>query len=246
MANPFADHRTAQGLAFPPTQWTLVLRARLDGDEGRAALDELCRRYWHPIYAYLRRRGHSPADAEDGTQQFFAEVLADETLHAVHPAQGRLRTFLLAALQRSLTDQRRYRTRQKRGGGTVVLSLESARAEELYFPEPADSRDPEKLFYAAWARSLVEAAKEMLRASYGSRAAIYQALEPYLDPSPSVPAYDETAALLGVTQVTVRVHVSRLRKRFAELLRQQVRQTVESEAEVAAELDWLLRALRAG
>lgn len=246
MARPAPDLRTSDGRAFPATRWTLVFQARAGGASGSAALEELCRHYWRPIYAYLRQHGHAPADAEDATQQFFAELLADETLAAACPDRGRLRTFLLAALQRSLADQTRYRRREKRGGGVAPVSLEWAREEELYFAEPVEVRDPEKLYLAAWARSLVDQARERLRASYGARAPLYAELERYLNEEDASASYRETAARLGISEVTVRVHVSRLRKRFAEMFRLEVRETVESDADTEAEMAWVLGALSGG
>jgi RNA polymerase sigma-70 factor (ECF subfamily) len=244
MSRNAADLRPADGRNFPATCWTLVLQARVGGASASVALNELCRLYWRPIYAYLRQRGHAPADAEDCTQQFFAELVADETLQAACPARGRLRTFLLAALQRSLADQTRYRRRQKRGGGVLPVSLEWARAEELYFAEPVETRDPETLYLSAWARSLMEQARERLRASYGDRAPLYVELECYLDQDEGGASYRETAARLGISEVTVRVHVSRLRKRFAEMFRLEVRETVESDADTEAEMTWVMKALR--
>jgi RNA polymerase sigma-70 factor (ECF subfamily) len=229
MSRDAADLRPADGRAFPATRWTLVFQARAGGSSARAAIEELCRRYWLPIYSYLRRRGHPPADAEDYTQQFFAEMLADGTLQTACPAQGRLRTFLLAALQRSLVDQTRHRGRQKRGGGVPPVSLEWARAEELYFAEPVDHRDPEKLYLLAWARSLMDQARE---------------LEHYLDRDDDSASYREMAARLRISEITVRVHVSRLRKRFAEMFRLEVRETVDSDADVAAEMAWVTKTLR--
>jgi RNA polymerase sigma-70 factor (ECF subfamily) len=238
--------RTEGGRTFPATRWTLVFQAKAGGAHAPAALEELCRLYWLPIYAYLRRRGHAPADAEDATQQFFAELLADETLQSASAARGKLRTFLLAALQRSLADETRHRNRQKRGGGVPPVSLEWARAEALYFAEPVDTDDPEKLYFAAWGRTLMDRARDRLRASYGTRAELYTALEPYLDTDETSATYRETAAQLGISEVTVRVHVSRLRKRLAEMFRQEVRATVESDAECEAEMVWALQALRGG
>jgi RNA polymerase sigma-70 factor (ECF subfamily) len=238
--------RTSDGRAFPSTHWTLVFQASAADSGAGAALEELCRRYWRPIYAYLRQHGHAPADAEDYTQQFFAEVLADGTLRAACPAQGRLRTFLLAALRRSLADQTRYRHRKKRGDGVPPLSLDQAREEERFFVDPVELRDPEKIYLAAWVRSLVEHGRRRLRESYRSRAALYLELERYLDKEDDGASYRETATRLGITEVTVRVHVSRLRKRFAEILRNEVRQTVESDAEFDAELAWVLGALSCG
>lgn len=244
MAHTTTTPRTSHGRAFPATRWTLVFQARTGGVDAAAALEELCRHYWRPIYSYLRQRGYAPEDAEDGTQQFFAELLTDETLHAAHPDRGRLRTFLLAALQRSLADQTRFRRRQKRGGGVPSLSLDWAREEEILFAEPVDHRDPEKLYLSAWARSLMDRARERLRASYGSRAALYTELERYLDNDHCSASYRETAARLAISEVTVRVHISRLRKRFAEMFRLEIRNTVESDADTEAEMEWVLAAVR--
>jgi DNA-directed RNA polymerase specialized sigma24 family protein len=127
-----------------------------------------------------------------------------------------------------------------------LLSLELARAEERYAAEPIDTRDPEKLYLAAWARSLVEQARARLRETYGARAALYQALEPFLDRKDAGASYREVAAQFAIPQVTARVHVSRLRKRFAELLKEEVRQTVENEADVEPEIAWLMGVLGAG
>lgn len=232
--------RTAQGLVFPSTEWELVFQARSSGPAAQEALNLLCQAYWEPIYSYLRRRGHSPGDAEDHTQQFFAEIVADETFRAAQPERGRLRTFLLAALKRSLADQARYRSREKRGGGTAPLSLEWARAEKMLGAEPVETVDPEKLFYRQWALLLMERARERLRESYASRPAIYAAVASFLEKDDASGSYAAAAAELGIAEVTVRVHVSRLRKRWAELLRKEIRATVQSDAEVEPELRWLL------
>jgi len=238
---PADDARTS---SFPATRWSLVLTARRGGADAAGALDELCRGYWFPIYAYLRRRGLSQHDAEDATQGFFADFFADDALSRVAPERGRMRTFLLAALQRFLADRHRHEHREKRGGGVTPLSLELARAEERYFAEPVDDRDPEKLYLAAWARSVVDQARAKLRATYGSRAALYEALEVFLDREDSSTRYREIAAAQGIPEVTARVHVSRLRKRFAEILRHEVRETVENDDAVEPELAWLMNALR--
>jgi RNA polymerase sigma-70 factor (ECF subfamily) len=235
--------RTALGLVFPSTRWELVFKARSSDPAARDALNLLCQTYWEPIYSYLRRRGHSPGDAEDQTQQFFAEVIADETFRAAQPERGRLRTFLLAALKRSLADQARFRNREKRGGGIPPLSLEWARAEKLLGAEPVEAVDPEKLFYRQWAQLLIERARDRLRESYASRAALYAAIEPFLEKDDASASYAAVAAELNIAEVTVRVHVSRLRKRWAELLREEIRDTVQSESEVEPELQWLLAIL---
>jgi hypothetical protein len=152
---------------------------------------------------------------------------------------GRLRTFLLAALQRSLADQERWRTRAKRGGGVPLLSLDTARTEQLYFSKPADHRDPEMLYSLAWARDLLEKARLELRKTYGSRATLYTAFEPFLDGLDKTASYRAIATEHGIPEVTARVHVSRLRKRFAEIVKNELRQTLRDETELEAELHWL-------
>lgn len=231
--------------AFPVTCWTLVVSARSGGAESRDALEELCRRYWPPIYAYLRQRGFSPQDSEDYTQQFFSEILTDQLFERAQATGGRLRTFLLAALQRSLADQERWRTRAKRGGGVPLLSLDTARTEHLYFSNPADHRDPEMLYSLAWARDLLERARMELRKTYGSRASLYTAFEPFLDGVDKTASYREVAAEQGIPEVTARVHVSRLRKRYGEMVKDQLRQTLRDETELESELNWLKALLAA-
>jgi len=224
---------------FPATRWTLVARARQSGAEGRGAIEELCRDYWFPIYAFLRRRGYSQHDAEDWTQGFFQELLEDGLFQAAAADRGRLRTLLLSGLERFIADRLRHDHAQKRGGGVPSISIEWARAEERYFAEPVDERDPETLYLAAWARSLVERARTRLRESYGAKAALYTALEPFLMSEDGRARYREAAEAHGINESTARVHVFRLRQRFAALLEEEVAQTVETPEEAAEEMAWL-------
>src|ERR1700733_2432069 len=130
--------KTHKGKAFPTTKWTLIFRARLPGSEAGAAIEELCRDYWFPIYTFLRRRGHSRADAEDLTQGFFQKLIEDGLFQTAQRDKGRLRSLLLAALEFFLVDQFRHGNALKRGGGKAIVSIEWARAEERYFAEPVD------------------------------------------------------------------------------------------------------------
>lgn len=232
--------------AFPSTRWTLVVRARQSGAEGRGAIEELCRAYWFPIYVFLRRRGYSQHDAEDWTQGFFQKLLDDGLFQAADAERGRLRTLLLSGLERFIASQLRHDHAEKRGGGVPAISIEWARAEERYFAEPVDEADPEKLYLAAWARSLVERARSRLRESYGPKAGIYTALEPFLLSEDGRARYREAAVTHGINEATARVHVFRLRKRFADLLEEEVAQTVETPEEAADEMLWLRSALAEG
>jgi RNA polymerase sigma factor (sigma-70 family) len=221
---------------------------RLRGSEAESAraLEELCRHYWFPIYATLRRAGHSTHDAEDLTQGFFAELMSNRTLFAAQPERGRLRSFLLGALKRHIVDERRHRLAQKRGGGAAVLSIEWEGAEQRYIAELVDDRDPERMYLSAWAHSLVERVREKMRAGFKGRESIYAVLEPLIEGEETGIAFRELAERLGQSESGARVTVFRLRQRFRELLTAAVRQTVETPAEVEEEMEWVLGTLREG
>lgn len=226
---------------FPTTQWTLVVRVRHGGEVRRLALQELCDLYWYPIYAFLRRQGHSTHHAEDLTQSFFVRLINDESLEAADEGKGRLRTFLLQHLKRHLVDQRRFDAALKRGGGIQTISFEELQAEERYTREPLDRRDPERLFGEAWARELIAAVREKLRADFvdAKRPEAFEILLPFLLLEDDPPSYREVATRLRATEVSVRLMVHRLRGKFRSLLREEVARTAGSAAEVEDELEWL-------
>ena len=226
---------------FPTTHWTLVPRVRAGGAARQAALEELCRLYWYPIYAFLRRRGYPPHDAEDCTQGFFIKLLADESLSVADESRGRLRTYLLQHLKRHLTDQKRFEGALKRGGGVNTISFDEMRAEERYAHEPQDERDPERLFTHAWAHELLAGVREKLRADFeaAKRPQAFDVLLPFLLLDDDPPSYREVALQLRATEVSVRLMVSRLRGKFRELLREEVARTVLVPEDVAGELAWL-------
>jgi RNA polymerase sigma-70 factor (ECF subfamily) len=216
-----------------------VARARQSGADAKGAIEELCRGYWFPIYAFLRRRGYSQHDAEDWTQGFFHKLLDDGLFQAANADRGRLRTLLLAGLERFMADRLRHEHAQKRGGGAPLVSIEWARAEERYFAEPVDGRDPETIYLEAWARSLVDRARTRLRESYGAKATLYTALEPFLMSEDGRARYRAAAEQHGISESTARVQVFRLRQRFGELLEEEVAQTVETTEEATEEMVWL-------
>jgi RNA polymerase sigma-70 factor (ECF subfamily) len=233
---------------FPTTHWTLVTRVREGGTARHAALDELCRLYWYPIYAFLRRRGMSPQDAEDHTQGFFLKILAEESLSVADETKGRLRTYLLHHLKRHLFDRNRFDGALKRGGGASTISFEEMDAEERYAREPLDKRDPEWVFTRAWANELLAGVREKLRGEFedAERPAIFEALLPFLLLDDDLPPYRDVAARLRATEVSVRLMVSRLRSRFRDLLREEIARTVEAPEDVAAEMEWLKGVLAKG
>jgi DNA-directed RNA polymerase specialized sigma24 family protein len=232
---------------FPTTHWTLVHRVREGGAMRQAALEELCALYWYPIYAFLRRRGYPPQDAEDFTQGFFLKLLGDETFAAAEAERGRLRTFLLHSLKRHLADQKRFDGALKRGGGLKAISFDEMHAEDRYVHEPVDVRDPEWLFMRTWANELLAGVREKLRADFNDtrRPDAFDVLLPFLLLDEDPPSCREAAAKLRATEVSVRLLVCRLRAKFRDLLREEVARTVQSPEEVLAEMDWLKSVLTA-
>jgi RNA polymerase sigma-70 factor (ECF subfamily) len=233
--------------AFETTRWSLVIAA---GDstnpQARQALDALCRIYWPPIYAYLRRRGEDARRAEDLTQGFFLKLLEQDGIGRARAERGKFRTFLLSSLKNYLVDEHDRESAIKRGGGKTPLSLDAREDEEWLIREPAHEESPEKLFDRRWAATVIARALERLeRVMLGSVGPErFAALRPFL--SATHPgAYAEVARALGIGESAVRVGVHRMRRQFGECLRDEVAQTVESESDVEDELRHLQRIVRA-
>lgn len=223
---------------FATTRWSLVAAARDRADE---ALADLCRLYWYPLYAYVRRRGHDAAEAEDLTQAFFARLLEKNGLASVTPTRGRFRSFLLAACQNFLANEHDRAQALKRGGGRVV-SLDDADAR--YRREPDHGETPERLFERRWALELLDRALRRLREEYErkGKARLYDALKGTLAGDAAAP-YAALANELGLTEGAVKTAVHRLRGRYAELLREEIGETVAAPAEIDDEVRALFRAL---
>ena len=234
--------------AFSTTHWSVVLAVR-EGDVtgSAAALEKLCQRYWHPIYAFIRRRGSNPHEAEDLTQAFFAHLLAQETLKKVAREKRKFRTFLLAALTHFLANEWDKCQTLKRGGQRQIFSLDEARAEELYGYEPVEPATPDKLFDRRWAWLLVEAVLSQLQQEYhaANKAELFAKLEPGLTGELNPGWHAGLAAEVGMNAGAVRVALFRLRRRFGELLRGEIAQTVSSAAEVDEEIRQLFTAMSA-
>jgi RNA polymerase sigma factor (sigma-70 family) len=233
--------------AFQTTHWSLVLAAR-EGhpSQARAALDELCRTYWYPLYAYVRRRGNPPAEAEDLTQAFFARLLEKELLRDLTPGMGRFRSFLLTTLKHFLANEWDRARAQKRGGGKALISLDEEQAEARYRVEPADPVTPETLYEQRWAWTVLEQVLGRLREEFVAteRAELFDQLQVFLSAGKPPPnAYAEAAARTGLKEGTVKVAVHRLRRRYGELLRAQIAQTVADPREVEDELRYLIQVL---
>ena len=231
---------------FTTTQWSVVLDARHnDPRRARAALEHLCSRYWYPLYAFVRRRGHSAEDAEDLTQAFFAHLLGNDGLSRADRTRGLFRTFLLSSLVNFLSDQWDRHQAAKRGGGHRIVSWDAMTADELYRHEPLDSFTPEKLFERRWAFTVIQEALSRLRqeAEAAGKTALFEVLEPCLTGEVAPGFYADTAAKLGTTEGSVRVNLHRLRRRLGDLLRKEIAQTVSAPDEVRSEIQRLFDAL---
>lgn len=229
---------------FLTTRWSLVLAAGSDEGAGHEALAELCRRYWYPLYAFLRRRGHAHATSEDLVQGFFAKLLERRDLAAVAPEKGRFRAFLLASIKHFEANERERERALKRGGGRVSLSVDLAGADERYRAEPAHDRTPERVFERAWALDLLERTLAALGEEYaaGGRGRVFEALAPALSAGTG-PSHAELGEALGMTAGAVKVALHRLRWRYRDRLRAEIAETVADEDQVEGELRLLLEAL---
>ncbi len=217
-----------------------------DADSPKAAdaLERLCRAYWYPLYAYVRRRGYSSHEAEDLTQEFFSRLIERKFPTGVKREGGKFRSYLLAALQRFLANEWEARQTAKRGGGKSFLSLEELEAGKLYDLEPAVQMTPEQLFERRWASTLLAQARQKLRDEYSAvgKAALYTRLEPCLTGAERLIAYQQLAEELGIGESGVKMAVHRLRKRFGELLREEIMQTVSSPEDIEEEIRCLILA----
>ncbi len=234
---------------FPSTHWTVVTAAAEtnDSDAAELALAELCRSYWTPLYSFVRSRGYGVHDAQDLTQSFFAFFLEAKIYARADRRRGRFRSFLLASLRNFLADTADREQTLKRGGGQTVVPLDEKQAreaEKLFQRNEAFGED--RVFDRTWADALLAAAMERLSADYATEAKrkLFHQLLPFIaggaEPPPS---YAELAVRFGMTQSTMRSHVTRLRARYREALHAEVRRTVASESEMEEELRELMRVL---
>lgn len=211
------------------------------------ALETLCRTYWYPLYAYLRRVGRGHEDAQDLTQSFFASLLDRERLRQVHPAKGKFRSFLLASLKHFLANEWDKARALKRGGQFTFVPLDDEAARERFRSEPPDAGAPDRAFERSWATTLLESVLSRLRGEYSSKgkAALFEALQPYLSGDRSGPPYAEIGARFHLGESGVKMAVLRLRRRFGELLRAEIAHTVATPEETDEEIRYLFAAVSA-
>jgi RNA polymerase sigma factor (sigma-70 family) len=240
-----ADFAEVRAGAFSVTRWTLVVDAAGTSPGAAEALEQLCGRYWYPIYAFVRRRGSDHHQAEDLTQGFFAFLLEKEILKKADRTRGKFRTFLLATLANFLANEWDKQQSLKRGGRIRIVSLDETVAEGLYHREPVETLTPEKLFERRWAFALLEQALARLKQDYldAGKEEVFVKLEPALTGATPPGWYGGCAASLGMSENAVRVALHRLRRRFGELLRETIAPTVGDPGEVEDEVRHLFAAL---
>lgn len=240
-------HPCGVGSPFPTTRWSVVLgAAQMSGPPARA-IGELCEAYWRPLYAYLRRTGMSPEDAEDTVQGFLSTLLSGKSFARVDRERGKFRSYLLGALRHYISDQRTRARAQKRGGGVVPIALTIDRDDAEATLDIPDDRTPEGAYAHAWGLQVLDRARARLRSRYadGGRLAVFEALEPFLLGA-DAPRYRVVASQLGMTEANARVAVHRLRARFGAALREEVADTLDSatDADIDAELRAVIDATR--
>jgi RNA polymerase sigma-70 factor (ECF subfamily) len=234
------------GVVFASTEWSLVLETRRDSERRTAALEKLCAAYWLPIYGYLRRRGHSPADAEDLTQMFFAYLLESDFLERPDPAKGRFRGYLVGALRHFLAQHFDRVSAQKRGGGAKFIEWATGDAEREFAAIDQPQLDPADAYETSWALTLLARALQRLEdeQSASGKSAQFSVLKPFLSASPTRGDYENAARALGTSRTTVAVWIHRLNHRYAELVKLEVAATVQNPTDVQQEMQHLLQALR--
>jgi RNA polymerase sigma-70 factor (ECF subfamily) len=232
-------------IQFATTHWSVVLAAGGQHlPERTEALERLCKTYWYPLYAYVRRRGFGPEDAQDLTQEFFTRLLKKNYPAQADRAKGKFRSFLLLTLSHFLADEFDRANTRKRGGGQVFISLDQEAAEGRYRRELAADLSPEKLFERRWAQGILNQALKRLRAEYEARNSDEYAVLQMFEPGEQTAlSYAEAAARLGISESAIKSKIHRLRQRHRELVRDEVAQTVCSAAEVDEELRHLIAVL---
>jgi RNA polymerase sigma-70 factor (ECF subfamily) len=228
---------------FTTTHWSLVLNARdPSSPQATEALEKLCRTYWYPLYAYVRRLGEEQESAKDLTQGFFARLLEKNYLAQVQRERGKFRSFLLVALKHFVADEWDKARAQKRGGGQPLISLDDTTGEDRYRLEPADAMDAEKLYERQWALTVLEQARQRLKVEYdqAGKSGLYEHLKVYEGGDRNGPPYAEAAVKLGLGESGVKSAVLRMRQRYRELVRVEVANTVATPADVDAEIRHLI------
>jgi RNA polymerase sigma-70 factor (ECF subfamily) len=238
-----SDQKPIADPVFVSTHWSVVLRAnQSDSPDALAALTELCRSYWFPLYAYARRQGCDVHTAQDLTQGFFSKLLEKNYLSVADRRRGRFRWFLLTAFKCFLANEWDRSQAQKRGGGQQIVSFDAMSAEERFRHEPEDSASADQLYDRRWATDLLDATRARLRAEYAGadKSERFNYLEAYLPGGHATLSQAAVGAALGLTEGTVKQEIFKVRRRFGEILREAVAQTVAHPDEVDDEINYLI------
>ena len=230
---------------FRTTHWSVVLAAgESDREKARAALEQLCAAYWYPVYVFARRQGYDSAESEDLTQEFFARLLQRNDLAEVSPERGRFRSFLLTSFKHLLVNEYHRQRTEKRGGRATVISLDREDPETRYQLEPVEPVTPETLFERRWALTVLERAVNRLRDEYAEseKAELFEELKEFLSNQKSL-AHEAIASKHGISVGAVGVTIHRLRKRYAEVLREEISHTVSTPEDIDDEVRHLIAAV---
>jgi RNA polymerase sigma factor (sigma-70 family) len=244
MSVPMEQHFPAD--RFMTTRWSIVLgAAEHQSAENPRAMEELCQAYWFPLYAFVRRQGWSPQDAEDLTQDFFARVLEKDTLANVGPEKGKFRTFLLVSLKRFLNNEYEKRKAVKRGGGRKAIALDQAEAENRYALAASEKGSPEQVFERRWALAVLERSLKTLADEFAARGKekLFNQLKEYLAADRAAPTYAQLAQTIGGTEAAARVAVHRLRARYRVLVEEEIIATLNDPNQLPQEIEHLMDAL---
>ena len=240
------DHSSPSDGAFATTHWSVVFTAR-DGDTSKAlaAMERLCHSYWRPVYAYIRRDGRQPADAQDLTQEFFHRFIEKEWIDHLQHRRGKFRSFLLTFLKHFLSDERDRAGAQKRGGGQTIISLDELQAEESHGFEPSEGLTPDQVFERRWAQTMMERAVARLRQEYAEegKAELFEQLKDLQPGERGERSYAEVGAAFGLSEGAVKSAVHRLRLRHRDILRHEIARTTGSAEEVDEEIRHLIQVL---
>jgi RNA polymerase sigma factor (sigma-70 family) len=234
------------GAGFATTHWSIVLQAgRKRQPAADQALATLCQNYWYPLYAYVRRHVNDASEAQDLTQEFFARLLEKDILALATPERGRFRSFLLTALKNFLANQRNKAHARKRGGTRPTLSLDFDAGDSRYSLEPGHELTPDRLYERKWALALLDRVLNRLREEYsaGGKANLFECLRPFIGGNPADAAYADVANELGMTAGAAKVAAHRLRKRYRDVLRDELAHTVADPADINDEINWLFQVL---
>ncbi len=241
-----SSHRSSSAEDFPSTIWMRIEQAKEPtAPQSREALAELCEAYWHPVYAFIRRKGNDPDRAADLTQGFFTVLIETGALASVTPEKGRFRSFLMAACNHFLCNQRAHERALKRGGGRFLISIDQLKAEDRLRLEPFHEMTPEKTFIRQWALTMLDRVMAALQAeaSVKGKTEVFEEVRPVLLGREAVPSYAQLSAKLGLSETTLKVTVHRYRTRYRRLLRDEIARTVDDPADIEQEITTLIEAL---